>query len=143
MHTHRYRRKHSQTHTIFFRLYGFCPDNLGDPAPEETFTHSHPSWSSVIPYPLAPCTTIQGILPLQFMCLTVFFHNLSPNITAPQMQTGFIICPMLYDTGQMKMMMMSVHTHVRHTHTHTHTHNHFMALLDFVRDHPGELAPER
>jgi len=28
-------------------------------------------------------------------------------------------------------------------HTHTRTHNHFMALLDFVRDYPGELAPER
>jgi len=25
--------------------------------------------------------------------------------------------------------------------THTHTHNHFMALLDFVRNYPGELAP--
>jgi len=29
-----------------------------------------------------------------------------------------------------------------HTHTHTHTH-HFAAVLDFVRDYPGELAPER
>ena len=26
---------------------------------------------------------------------------------------------------------------------HTHTHSHFMALLDFVRDYPDELAPER
>jgi len=25
----------------------------------------------------------------------------------------------------------------------THTHNHIMALLDFVRDHPGEPASER
>jgi len=24
-----------------------------------------------------------------------------------------------------------------------HTHNHFTALLDYVRDYPGELAPER
>ena len=24
-----------------------------------------------------------------------------------------------------------------------HTHNHFMALLDFVRDYPGEPTPER
>jgi len=30
-----------------------------------------------------------------------------------------------------------------HTHTHTHTHNRFMALLDFVREDPSELAPER
>ena len=27
--------------------------------------------------------------------------------------------------------------------THTHTHNRFTVLLDFVRDHPGEPAPER
>jgi len=29
-----------------------------------------------------------------------------------------------------------------HTHTHT-THNHFTALLEYVRDHPGEQVPER
>ena len=28
-------------------------------------------------------------------------------------------------------------------HTHTHTHNHFTALLEFVRDYPGEQVPER
>jgi len=27
--------------------------------------------------------------------------------------------------------------------THTHTHNHFTALLEYVRDHPGEQVPER
>jgi len=27
-------------------------------------------------------------------------------------------------------------------HTHT-THNHFTALLEYVRDHPGEQVPER
>jgi len=27
--------------------------------------------------------------------------------------------------------------------THTHTHNPFTALLEFVRDHPGEQVPER
>jgi len=26
--------------------------------------------------------------------------------------------------------------------THTHTHNRFTALLEFVRDHPGEQVPE-
>jgi len=30
-----------------------------------------------------------------------------------------------------------------HTHTHTHTHNRFTALLEYVRDHPGEQVPER
>jgi len=29
-----------------------------------------------------------------------------------------------------------------HTHTH-HTHNRFTALLDFLRDYPGEPVPER
>jgi len=29
------------------------------------------------------------------------------------------------------------------THTHTHTHNRFTALLEYVRDHPGEQVPER
>jgi len=29
------------------------------------------------------------------------------------------------------------------THTHTHTHNRFTALLDSVRDYPGEQVPER
>ena len=27
--------------------------------------------------------------------------------------------------------------------THTHTHNRFTALLEYVRDHPGEQLPER
>ena len=27
--------------------------------------------------------------------------------------------------------------------THTHTYNHFTALLEFVRDYPGEQVPER
>jgi len=33
------------------------------------------------------------------------------------------------------------HTHAC-THAHMHAH-HFTALFDFVRDYPGELAPER
>jgi len=47
------------------------------PVPEETFTHSHPSCSSDILYQLPPSTTIHSILLVQFMCLTVLFHNLS------------------------------------------------------------------
>jgi len=49
------------------------------PVPEETFTHSHLSWSSIISYLLHPSTTVHGILPVQSACLTVFFHNLSPS----------------------------------------------------------------
>jgi len=40
------------THTHIQPFYGsvdFLWDNPGEPVPEETFTHSHPSWSSNIP----------------------------------------------------------------------------------------------
>ena len=43
----------------------FVRDNPGEPVPEETFTHSHLSWSSVVPYLLHPSTAIQGIPPVQ------------------------------------------------------------------------------
>jgi len=63
-------------------LYGslhFVRDNPGELVPEETFTHSHLSWSSIISYLLPPSVTIHGILCVQFMCLTVFFHNPIPS----------------------------------------------------------------
>jgi len=37
---------HTHTHTTVNRLTAFCSDYPGRPVPEETFTHSHPSWSS-------------------------------------------------------------------------------------------------
>ena len=38
------------THTQpFYGSVGFVWDNPGEPVPEETFTHSHSSWSSIIP----------------------------------------------------------------------------------------------
>jgi len=74
MHARMHARTH--THTIILRLSGL--DNPGDPVPQETFTHSQLSWSSVIPYLLPLSITIHGILPVQFTCLTVFFYNLSP-----------------------------------------------------------------
>jgi len=71
--------KHTKcTHTGFTAL-DFVWDNPGEPVPEETFTHSNLSWSSVIPYLLPSSIMIHGILPVQFRCLTVFFHNLSPS----------------------------------------------------------------
>ena len=60
-------------------LWPFVQDYLGEPVPEETFPHSHLSWSSTILYQLSPSITIHSILPVQFTCLTVFFHNLSPS----------------------------------------------------------------
>jgi len=63
----------------FYSLLDFVLDNRGEPVPEETFTHSHLSWLSIIPYLLPLSIMIHGILPVQFMCLTVFFHNLCPS----------------------------------------------------------------
>ena len=54
-------------------------DYPGRPLPEETLTHSHPSWSLDILYQLPPFTTIHSILCVQFTCLTVLFDNLSPR----------------------------------------------------------------
>jgi len=48
----------------------FVQDYPGRPVPEETFTHSHPSWSSDILYQLSPFTAIHSILCVQFTCLT-------------------------------------------------------------------------
>ena len=41
--THTYTHTHTHTHN---RLTAFVRDNPGRPVPEETLTHSHPSWSS-------------------------------------------------------------------------------------------------
>jgi len=68
--------KHTQP---FNSSLDFVRDKPGEPVPEETFTHSHLSWSSIIPYLLPPSIMINGILPVQFTYLTVFFHNLSPS----------------------------------------------------------------
>jgi len=71
---------HTQSPTHIQPFYGsldFVRDNPGELVPEETFTHSHQSWSSVIPYLLSPSITIHGILPLQFTCVTVFPQSLS------------------------------------------------------------------
>jgi len=41
---------------------------------KHSLTHTHHGHQSS-PYLLHPSITIHGILPVQFMCLTVFFHN--------------------------------------------------------------------
>jgi len=43
----------THTHTLTQLFNGsmdFVRDNPGEPIPEETFTHSHLSWSSIVPY---------------------------------------------------------------------------------------------
>jgi len=60
--------------TVFFWI---LPGQPGEPVTEETFTHSHLSWSSTILYQLPPSATIRSILPFQFTCFIL--HNLSPG----------------------------------------------------------------
>jgi len=59
-------------------LWPFVRNYPGEPAPEETFTHS-PSWSLSNLYQLLPSTTIHSILSVQTACLAIFSHNLSPR----------------------------------------------------------------
>jgi len=70
---------HTHTHTKVYGSLDFVWDNPGEPALEETFAHSHLSWSSIVPDLLHPSSMIHGILCVQFMHPTVFFHNLSPT----------------------------------------------------------------
>jgi len=71
-----FRATHAQP---FYGSVDFVQDNPDEPVPEETFTQSHLSWSSIAPYLLHPFNTMYGILPVQSTCLTIFFHNLSPS----------------------------------------------------------------
>jgi len=73
-------RTHARTHTHTQPFNGrWSGTTRGGTVPEETITHSHPSWSSDILYQLPPFTTIHCILCVQFTCLTVLFDNLSPG----------------------------------------------------------------
>jgi len=63
--THACTHTHTHAHTQpFYSSLEFVLDNhnLGEPIQEETFTHSHLSWSSVIPCLLHPSIMIHGIL---------------------------------------------------------------------------------
>jgi len=59
---------HTHTHTHPFMALDFVWNKPGEPVPEETFTQSHLSWSSIIPYLLHASNTIHGILPVQSTC---------------------------------------------------------------------------
>ena len=69
--------EHTTTTTI---LWPFVWDYLGEPIPEETFTHS-PSWSSSNRYQLLPSTTIHRLASslFNFTYLTIFLHNCPPS----------------------------------------------------------------
>ena len=72
-----WRKSNKHTHTNV--QWSFVRDYQGEPVPEETFTYSHPSWLSNVLYQLPPSTVIHSILFVQFTCLTVLFHKLSPG----------------------------------------------------------------
>jgi len=59
--------------SLCYGSLNFAWDNPGEPVLEETFTHSHLLWSSIIPYLLSPSIMIHDILSVQFTCLAVFF----------------------------------------------------------------------
>jgi len=71
-----YTRTRAHTHTNILRLSRLCP---GQPGWVGTRRNIHPLTPiMVIDHPLS-ASSIHGILPVQFTCLTVFFHNLSPS----------------------------------------------------------------
>ena len=86
-------REATHTHTQpFYGSIDFVRDNPGEPVPEKIFTHLHLSWSSIASYLLHLSNMIHGILPVQSMCLTIFFPQslskfsliyLAPYISSP------------------------------------------------------------
>jgi len=68
----------THTHTHFMALWNWS-GQPGWAGTKRNIHHSHLSWSSIILYLLFPSIAIHGILPVQFMCLTVFSHNLCPS----------------------------------------------------------------
>jgi len=65
---------------LFNGSLDFVWDNLGELVPEETYTHSHLSRSSITPYLFPTSVTIHGTLSVQCACLTVtvfFLQSLS------------------------------------------------------------------
>jgi len=101
------RESHTHTHTQpFYGSVDFVRDNLCEPVPEETFTHSHLSWSSIVPYLLHPSTTIHGILPVQSTSLTVSFHNLSPSFL---WTTGYPLAS--YISSPNHCLLFAAHAH--------------------------------
>ena len=60
-------------------FYDLCLGLPGWAGTKITFTHSHLSWSSTILCLFPPSTMIHSIITVQFTCLTVFLHNLTPT----------------------------------------------------------------
>jgi len=72
----------THTHTTILQLSGLCSPQPEWPAPQETFTHSHLWWSSVILYLLPPSITVQGIRTFLHPII-VFFSQHIPILLQP------------------------------------------------------------
>jgi len=67
-------------HTHTTAVWPFVQDYPGRPVPEETFTHSHPSWSTNILYQLPPYSIVLVQLTcFSTTCLQVVFVSVSQN----------------------------------------------------------------
>jgi len=86
--------QYTDTHTTVLWIFGFCTDLPLDPVPEETFTHSHLSWSSIILYLLPPSNAIHGIHHVQFThththtTVLLHFWHLSGTTRVSRYQKG-------------------------------------------------------
>ena len=91
---------HTHTHTQpFYGSIDFVWDNLGELLPEETFTHSHLSWSSIVPSSIwydpqhPPCSIhTPDSLFLQSLSKSSLVYLLAWH---PPLYTPYISSPML------------------------------------------------
>jgi len=95
----------------FYGSMDFVWDTLVEPVSEETFTHSHLSWSSITPYLLHPSNTIHGILLVQSTCLTIFFHNLSPSFFLVYLLAWHPPLHTVYISSPNHCLLFAVHAH--------------------------------
>jgi len=79
----------------FYGSPDFVRDNPGELVSEETFTHSHLSWSSIIiiPYLLPPSIMILGIISVQFPQSLSKFSSVYLLAWYPPLDTPYISSP--------------------------------------------------
>jgi len=101
-------RTRAHTHTTV--LWPFVQQYPGEQVWNETLTHADVSWSSTILYQVPSSTVIHSFLPVQFTCLTIFLHNLSPS-------------PLWSTSLSGTLHFTCIHIQYIHPPLYTHTHN--------------------